>query len=92
MADWWAAGIALMTAPASGRETRRRISGFAEDIKERTGCYVDMAKGKVTSAVERGRGFFKDTKSVVLKSFEAGKEAFEKEKERFAKEHKGVEC
>lgn len=85
------AGVALMTAPMSGKETRRRISGFAEDIRERAECYAGLTKRKVTSAVEKGREFFQEKKSVILKAIEAGKEAFNKEKERFAKEHKKVE-
>jgi gas vesicle protein len=79
------AGLALLFAPLSGRETREKISDFAEDVKDRAECYVDEAKYKVRSTVQRGKEFAEEKKSAITSAIEAGKEAYEKEKEKHAK-------
>ncbi len=81
------AGIALMLAPRSGKETRNRIEGLVEDVKEKAQDYARQAKGRATFAIGKGRNFFQENISLVTTSFEAGKEAYAKEKERFAREH-----
>ncbi|TAL21984.1 MAG: YtxH domain-containing protein [Nitrospirae bacterium] len=68
------AGLALLLAPQSGPETRRKIKDFAEDMKDRVG-----------STVEKGKDFFEQKKSVITTAVEAGKEAYEKERERLSK-------
>lgn len=68
------AGLALLLAPQSGTETRRKIKDFAEDMKDRVG-----------STVEKGKDFFEQKKSVIATAVEAGKEAYEKERERLSK-------
>ena len=80
------AGVALLLAPKSGRETRQRIRDLADDVKVKAEDYVEQAKGKVSTAVEKGKGFVQDQKSIITSAVEAGKEAYEKEKERLAKE------
>lgn len=80
-------GAALMFAPRSGKQTRQRIEDFSEDVKERAQCYVMRGKGKVTSAVGKGRDFFEAKKSLITASVEAGREAYGKEKERLTKKH-----
>jgi gas vesicle protein len=79
------AGLALLLAPQSGRETRQRIKEFTEDVKEKTKDYVEDVKGKVTSTVEKGKEFYEEKKSAIATAIEAGKEAYEKEKERLSK-------
>ncbi|MDO9289551.1 MAG: YtxH domain-containing protein [Thermodesulfovibrionales bacterium] len=68
------AGLALLLAPQSGPETRRKIKDFAEDMKERVG-----------STVEKGKDLFEQKKSVIASAIDAGKEAYEKERERLSK-------
>ena len=80
------AGVALLLAPRSGKETRDRIKHLAEDARERAEDYVEQVKGKVTSSFEKGKDFFQERKSILTSAVEAGKEAYEKEKERLAKE------
>ncbi len=53
------AGAALMFAPLSGRQTRQRLSDFAEDTKCKAETYGRMAKGRVTSAMQKGKGLLK---------------------------------
>ena len=79
------AGLALLLAPQSGEETRQKIKGLADDVKEKTTGYINEAKGTVDSYVEKGKGFYEEKKSLVTSAIEAGKEAFEKEKEKLSK-------
>ncbi len=81
------AGVALLLAPKSGEETRRRIRDFAGDMRDKAEDYVEETKGKVKSSFEKGKGFIEEKKSIITTAVEAGREAYEKEKERLAKEH-----
>ncbi len=74
------AGVALLMAPQSGKETREKIKGIADDIKEKATGYAGQIKDKVASVVEDGKGFFEEKKSLLTTAVEAGKEAYEKEK------------
>lgn len=80
------AGVALLFAPKSGRETRQLIKDTAENVKEKAGECAGQAKTKVVSAVEKGKGLFQEKKAVLATAIEAGKEAYDKEKEKLAKE------
>lgn len=79
------AGLALLFAPQSGRETRQKIKDLADDVKEKSAEYVHQAKEKATSLVEEGKGYYDEKKSILKSAVEAGKEAYEKEKEKYAK-------
>jgi gas vesicle protein len=79
------AGVALLFAPSSGNETRRRIREIADDAIDMADDYVEQVKSKVTSSVEKGKDFYEEKKSVISSAIEAGKEAYEKEKEKLSK-------
>ena len=79
------AGLALLFAPQSGRETRQKIKDLADDVKEKSAEYVHQAKEKATSLVEEGKGYYDEKKSILKSAVEAGKEAYEKEKEKYSK-------
>lgn len=81
------AGVALLFAPKSGKETREKIKELAVEAKEKVEDVVEQVKGKATSAVEKGKGLYEEKKSIVTTAIEAGKEAYEKEKEKLAKSH-----
>jgi len=70
------AGLALLYAPASGRETRERIGGLAEDLKKKTEAWTGDVKQKV-------EGFIDEERAVIKSAYEAGREAMAKEKARF---------
>ncbi len=80
------AGLALLLAPQSGRETREKIKEMAEGVKDKATGYIDDAKKKVGSYVEDGKGYYEGKKSLVKSAIEAGREAYEKEKERLSQE------
>lgn len=79
------AGMALLLAPQSGKETRRRIKEFSDEVKDKATGYVDDAKEAITSYVDQGKEFYGEKKSLVTSALEAGKEAYEREKERLSK-------
>ena len=79
------AGLALLFAPQSGRETRQKIKDLTDDVREKSAEYVNQAKEKATSLVEEGKGYYDEKKSILKSAVEAGKEAYEKEKEKYAK-------
>ena len=80
------AGVALLLAPQSGRETRQKIRQFTEDVKDKAVDYVDEVKEKVSSSIDKGKELYEEKKTILSSAIEAGKEAYEKEKERFSKE------
>ncbi len=73
------AGVALLMAPQSGAETRRRIREMADEAKGKATDYVSHAKEMVSSTVEKGKGIYEERKSAITAAMEAGKEAYEKE-------------
>jgi len=71
------AGIALLYAPGSGSETRAKIGDITEEIRKKTeGMGVDIKK-KVES-------FMEEEKAIVRAAYDAGREAMQKEREKFA--------
>ncbi|MGD0887227.1 MAG: YtxH domain-containing protein [Thermodesulfovibrionales bacterium] len=82
-------GAALLIAPRSGRETRQRIVEFERDVKARAECHFRQAEKKVRAAIERGRDFVQEKKSIITTAAEAAKEAYKKEHERLSEKHRG---
>src|SRR5512145_1525228 len=72
------AGLALLFAPVSGTEARKRIADLAGDVKRKAEGMAGEMKGRVESFVD-------EEKSVIKAAYEAGREAMEKERSRFTK-------
>lgn len=49
------AGVALLTAPAAGNETRRKIRETVDETREKTGKYINEKKDAITSAIRSVR-------------------------------------
>jgi gas vesicle protein len=79
------AGAALLMAPQSGRETREKIKEFADETRKKATEYAGQVKEKVSSVVEDGKHFVEDKKSLISTAIDAGKEAYQKEKEKLSK-------
>ena len=79
------AGLALLLAPQSGKETRQQIKDLASDAKEKVSEYAEQVKEKVASTVGKGKEIYEEKKSLITAAFEAGKEAYEKEKSKQGK-------
>lgn len=67
------AGIALLTAPVSGREAREKISDLAGDLKEKATGWTGDVRAKVGGLLER-------ESSAVKEAYEAGREAMTRER------------
>ena len=63
------AGIALLYAPRSGKETRKLIADKGRDLK-----------GQATDAIEDARDFIEGKKAEIASAVEAGKEAMREER------------
>lgn len=73
------AGVALLTAPKTGEETRRMIKELAGDVKEKAEGYMSQVKSTAATYVEQGKDFLEKEKDIITKTMEAGKEAYKKE-------------
>jgi len=84
------AGLALLLAPQSGLETRRKIREFADEVKEKATDYAEQAKGTasdyfvqaretVMSTVDKAKHVIDEQKVALSSAIEAGKEAYTKE-------------
>jgi len=91
------AGIALLTAPQSGRETREKIREAAEDAKDKIRsasedakhkirALSDDAKEKLHETYEHGKGVIDEKRNIVTTAIDAGKKAMKEEKERLTAE------
>mgnify|MGYP000913143242 CR=1 FL=1 len=76
------AGLALLYAPKSGRETRDQISDLTDDAVDRIKEYAKEAQDKIKTALEEGKETLKEKKSILSSAIEAGREAILKEKEK----------
>jgi len=79
------AGLALLVAPQSGRETRQKILDFTDEVKGKTDEYVSRTRQKMASMVDEGKEFYEERKSLIKSAIDAGKEAYEKEKDKLSK-------
>lgn len=78
------AGLALLYAPKSGREMRETIADLTEDAVDKIKEYAKDAQDKLKTVIEEGRETVVEKKSILASAIEAGKEAMQKEKERFS--------
>lgn len=72
------AGLALLFAPVSGQEARKKFGDLTADLRKKAEGVAGDVKGRVESFVD-------EEKSVIKAAYEAGREAMEKERARFAK-------
>jgi gas vesicle protein len=80
------AGLALLFAPDSGTETRRKIKEGVEDAGDWAKDKYQDARYKVSEGTGKVRSFVSDRREDLQSAFEAGKEAYNKGKERLVKE------
>lgn len=78
------AGLALLYAPKSGKEMRETIADLTDDAVDKIKEYAKEAQDKIKTVIEEGRETVVEKKSILASAIEAGKEAMQKEKERFS--------
>lgn len=74
------AGLALLYAPTSGEETRRRIREGVDRAKGRAVEGYEAALDEAQERIEAAKGFVHDKQDEVKAAYEGGKDAFYKEK------------
>jgi gas vesicle protein len=74
------AGIALLLTPQAGSETRKRLKHASCEAKEKAGSYYNQVREKVGEAVARGTDLVSESGPLLSAAFDAGKEAYEREK------------
>lgn len=77
------AGAALLMSPKTGREIREKIASLTDDAVGRIKDYAVEAQDKIMSTFEDGKEVLKEKKSILSSAIEAGKEAIEREKEKY---------
>jgi gas vesicle protein len=80
------AGLALLFAPASGAETRKRIKDGTEDAGDWAKDRYQDARYKVTENTGKVKAFVNEKREDLHSAFEAGKEAYSRGKERLSGE------
>jgi len=70
-------------APKTGRELREKIGELTDDAVGKIKTYANEAQEKIKSTIEDGKEVIREKKSILSTAIEAGKEAMEKEKEKF---------
>ncbi|MDP3090559.1 MAG: YtxH domain-containing protein [Nitrospira sp.] len=71
---------AVLIAPRSGKETRRSIVKLAQEVEEGVLAKADAVRGGLHARMESGKQAFAKSTAVFIEAFEAGKDAFQKEK------------
>lgn len=80
------AALALLYAPGSGSETRRKIRDGFDDASDWAKDKYDDTKERIDDGAGKVRQIISDKKEDVVSAFEAGKDAFHKGKERLTRE------
>lgn len=87
------ATIALLFAPASGEQTRRRIKEATDEVstnvKEEYGRIRDKAeiemsrlKNRASDGINQAKSYYDQKKSKIREAYSEGKRAFEEEQEK----------
>ncbi len=76
------AGLALLLAPQSGRETREKLLSVANEARDKGLQLAEELKEKLESGIEQGREILGEKRSILSSAVEAGREALERERER----------
>lgn len=76
------AGLGLLLAPQSGLRTRRQIKEATRETRAVLGSCSSRVLNKVEATLDRGKELIREGRPLLLEAIEAGKEAYEREKEQ----------
>jgi gas vesicle protein len=82
------AAAALLLAPQTGRKSREQLRGYARRAEENLQDLAELAGEAFDKAVDKGREFVEEKKSVLSEAFEAGRDAMQRERDRLSKGRK----
>ena len=77
------AGLSLLYAPKTGKELRGRIGELTDDAVDKIKTYANEAQEKIKSTIEESKGVIMEKKAILTSAIEAGKDAMEREKEKY---------
>ena len=73
------AGVALLTAPRTGSQTRELLTDHGEDISRTAQSWAGEAQHQAAEWLDRSRELLEEQTNRVMSAFEAGKEAMREE-------------
>lgn len=73
-------GLALLTAPRSGGETREKLQGMVDESRGKLNKMTEEAETKVKKAVQDGKDLLEENADLIKAAVKAGKEAMAAEK------------
>ncbi len=73
------AGLALLLAPRTGKETRELLKEKSEEFTKRAKESVGESRERAEDFVQKGREFVEEQSERLISAFEAGKEAMREE-------------
>lgn len=90
------AGVAILYAPQTGKETRkdirrfakktrRRAEGVVDDFSDAVSDMVDAVGEKASEILDKGKDLAHDAKLELIKAIEEGQEKLEKQRTKLAK-------
>ncbi len=90
------AGVALLVAPQSGRQTRkdiqrqvkktrRKVEGVAGEFADSVSGMVDAIEKKAEEMLDQGADLAKDSREAVLEVVEEGQERLARQRDRLAR-------
>jgi gas vesicle protein len=74
-------GFALLTAPQSGKKTRRQLMRLAEDTKEKAEDCLDEMKLEAAEATKKVQNYCQEAKQKMESTVDAAKKTFRNAKE-----------
>lgn len=80
------AGLAVLYAPDSGYETRRRLREGYDDAEDWAKDRIGDAKERIEGRTDKVKDLLDDKKEDIRAAIDAGKDAYHKGKEKFFKE------
>jgi gas vesicle protein len=73
--------VGLLLAPDSGRRTRERLRDLVGEARERTLDTAEELRDRVEDLIDQGRGLIEANKAAIISAYEAGREAFYRERD-----------
>jgi gas vesicle protein len=73
-------GLALLTAPRSGGETREKLQGMMDDTHDKLNEMTEEAEIRVKKAIQDGKDILGENADLIKAAIKAGKDAIAAEK------------
>lgn len=77
------AGLSLLYAPKTGKELREKVGDLTDDAVDKIKTYATEAQEKIKTTIEDSKEVIKEKKAILTSAIEAGKEAMEREKDKY---------